>query len=143
MSHILDDFIFFGPFGSSKCATVLESSATLADSLNIPLRTDKTVLPSRVVFLHGIEIDTNHMQMRLPHDKPLDARSKIDGAYKCKKVALRQMQCLIGTLNFACKVITAGRTFLRRLIDGGYITRIIYCVSILRRGQIYQRGSYS
>ena len=117
VSHILDDFIFFGPFGSPLCATGLQAFIALTDSLNIPLRMDKTVLPSNVVSLHGIEIDTDLMQMRLPHDKLLEARYKITTVYKRKKVTLREMQSLIGTLNFACKVVMPGRTFLRRLID--------------------------
>ena len=57
------------------------------------------------------------MQMRLPQDKLLDARLKIDSVYRRKKVSLRQLQSLIGTLSFACKVIVPGRVFLRRVID--------------------------
>ena len=67
--------------------------------------------------LHGIEIDTELMQMRLPLDKLLDARAKMHSLYQRKKVTLRDLQSLIGTLNFACKVIVPGRTFLRRLIN--------------------------
>ena len=37
--------------------------------------------------------------------------------YRRKKVSLRQLQSLIGSLNFACKVVNPGRTFLHRLID--------------------------
>ena len=57
------------------------------------------------------------MQMRLPLDKLLDARAKIHSLYQRKKVTLRDLQSLIGTLNFACKVIVPGRTFLCRLIN--------------------------
>ena len=117
MSHILDDFLFFGAPNSSSCSTGLQSFITLADSLNIPLRADKTVLPSTLVILHGIEVDTSSMRIRLPQDKLLDARAKVDDMYRCKKVSLRQLQSLIGSLNFACKVVMPGRTFLRRLIN--------------------------
>ena len=57
------------------------------------------------------------MQMRLPLDKLHDARNKIDTMYRRKKVTLREVQSLIGTLNFACTVLVPGRTFLRRIID--------------------------
>ena len=117
MSHILDDFIFFGAPNSSSCSTGLQAFITLADSLNIPLRADKTVLPSTLVILHGIEVDTSSMRIRLPQDKLLDCRAKVDDMYRCKKVSLRQLQSLIGSLNFACKVVMPGRTFLRRLIN--------------------------
>ena len=36
---------------------------------------------------------------------------------KRKKITLREIQSLIGLLNFACSVIIPGRAFLRRLID--------------------------
>ena len=118
MSHILDDFIFFGAPNSSCCSTGLQ-----ANSLNVPLRADKTVLPSTLVILHGIEVDTSKMRMRLPQDKLLDSRAKVDDMYRRKKVSLRQLQSLIGSLNFACKVVMPGRTFLRRLIN---ITKGVY-----------------
>ena len=35
----------------------------------------------------------------------------------CKKTTLRQLQSLIGLLNFACCVVPPGRAFLRRIID--------------------------
>ena len=117
MSHILDDFIFFGADKSSHCSLGLHAFLALAKSLNIPIRHDKTVLPTTTVSLHGIEIDTIHMQMRLPQDKLASARSQVDAMYRRKKVSLREIQSLIGTLNFACKVVVPGRTFLRRLID--------------------------
>ena len=34
-----------------------------------------------------------------------------------KKISLRQLQSLIGLLNFACQVVAPGRAFCRRLID--------------------------
>ena len=34
-----------------------------------------------------------------------------------KKVTLKQLQSLIGLLNFACNVVSPGRTFCRRLIN--------------------------
>ena len=61
-SHILDDFIFFGPSNSPQCHTSLQAFLILAKSLNIPLRTDKTVYPTTLVSLHGIEVDTAQMQ---------------------------------------------------------------------------------
>lgn len=128
MSHILDDFIFFGPPNTSHCATGLHSFLALAESLNIPIRHDKTVLPTTITSLHGIEIDTGSMQMRLPRDKLLDARAKINSMYQRKKVTLREVQKLIGTLNFACKVVVGGRTFLRRVI---YLT-----IGVRRPGHI-------
>ena len=86
MSHILDDFIFFGPANSSHCSIGLQSFITLAESLNVPIRADKTVLPITIISLHGIEIDTSIIQVRLPEDKLIDARSKIDSCTVAKRL---------------------------------------------------------
>ncbi len=37
--------------------------------------------------------------------------------YYTEKVQLKELQSLIGLLNFACSVVIPGRAFLRRLID--------------------------
>ena len=116
-SHILDDFIFFGHPESNECQTFLNTFLALSEQINLPVKQSKTVLPSTRVILHGIEVDSLEMKIRLPQDKVIAAREFIDKMYNRKKVKLQQLQSLIGTLNFACRVVVAGRTFLRRLID--------------------------
>ena len=95
---------------TSHCSVGLHGFLALAKSLNIPIRHDTTVLPTTTVSLHGIEIDTIHMQMRHPQDKLVSARSHVDTMYRRKKVSLREVQSLIGTLHFACKVVVPGVT---------------------------------
>ena len=68
MSHILDDFIFFGPSASNQCLVGLQSFMALATSLHIPVNSNKTVLPTSLATLHGIEVDTTAMQLSLPQD---------------------------------------------------------------------------
>ena len=65
LSHILDDFIFSAP-RTTVCNLGLQSFLALATSLHIPVNAKKT-LPSSVISLHGIEVDTVAMQSRLPH----------------------------------------------------------------------------
>jgi hypothetical protein len=116
-SHILDDFILFGPPDSDTCARSLKKFFILADDLNIPIKHSKTVYPSTTVELHGVEVDTSRMEMRLPQDK-LDKAFDLLNGLKCRRsVTLRAFQSVLGFLNFACKVIAHGRPFLRRLID--------------------------
>ena len=81
------------------------------------------MLPSTLVIQHGIEVDTSKMCMRLPHDKLFDSRAKVDDMYRRKKLSLHQLQSLIGSLNFACKVVMPGRMFLRCLIN---LTKGVY-----------------
>ena len=116
MSHILDDFIFLSQY-ESECRSYLQKFQTVADFVGIPVKHSKTVQPSTCVTVHGIEVDTNMMQARLPQDKLDKAVALLRSFSRRKKVTLRQLQSLIGVLNFACKVIVPGRPFLRRLIN--------------------------
>ena len=117
MSHILDDFIFFGPQASKQCNRQLLTFLELARSLHLPVKKDKTVNPTTCAMLHGIEVDTKAMSLRLPQDKLDEARAKVSSMMKRKKTMLINLQSLLGTLNFACRVIIPGRAFLRRLYD--------------------------
>ena len=116
-SHILDDFIFFGKPGTSQCQTYLNSFLALAESIDLPVKQEKTVYPATEVILHGILVDTCSLQISLPDDKVLTARRAVDQMFRRKKVQLRELQSLIGVLNFACRVVVPGRAFLRRLIN--------------------------
>jgi hypothetical protein len=55
--------------------------------------------------------------MWLPDEKLIELRNKIESCLACTNISLRDLQSLIGTLNFACQVIVPGRAFCRRLID--------------------------
>ena len=57
------------------------------------------------------------MECRLPVDKIVNIRNALNKTYNRKKIKLRDLQSLIGLLNFACLVVSPGRAFLRRLID--------------------------
>ena len=57
------------------------------------------------------------MHARLPEDKLARCRELLTEFYNKRSVALKELQSLIGILNFACSVVLPGRAFLRRMID--------------------------
>jgi len=59
------------------------------------------------------------MEVGIPEDKLRDIKLAVDNFLSAptKRSTLRQMQSLIGKLNFACRAIRPGRAFCRRLID--------------------------
>jgi hypothetical protein len=65
----------------------------------------------------GIELDTNTQEARLPLEKLQKPTQTILSFLQAKKVTLKEMQSLIGQLNWACNVVVPGRPFLQRLID--------------------------
>ena len=78
---------------------------------------EKTVGPETILAFAGIEFDTLRMQARLPLDKTAKFQTLIFTFRRCKKVILREIQSLLGLLNFACSVVVPGRAFIRQLID--------------------------
>ena len=83
----------------------------------VPLAEDKTVNPTEILIFLGIEFDTASMVMRLPSETLNELKQKITSCINKAKGTLRELQSLIGSLNFACQVIVPGRAFCRRLID--------------------------
>jgi len=65
----------------------------------------------------GIEIDSVTMEARLPPDKIHKAIEMLTACQAKSKITLKELQSLIGFLNFACAVVAPGRAFLRRLIQ--------------------------
>lgn len=61
--------------------------------------------PTTQLTIYGIEVDSIAMECRLPHDKIVKIQEKLEGFCKRKKVQLKELQSLIGLLNFACSVI--------------------------------------
>ena len=117
MSHILDDFMFLGPSDSRQCALSLQAFFSLSESIGLPIKQEKTVLPSTCVQLHGLEVCSVAMEVRLPQDKVQKALQLLHICANKRTIKLKQLQSLIGTLSFATKAVVAGRTFLRRLIN--------------------------
>ncbi len=57
------------------------------------------------------------MQARLPHDKVNRLQTTLEQFQHRRSCTLKELQSLIGTLNFACRVVPPGRSFLQRMID--------------------------
>jgi hypothetical protein len=115
--HVLDDFLFLGPPRSSSCYSALMSFYQLAHDIGLPIKSSKTVYPTTTLTFLGLELDTKKFEIRLPQDKLTNLQQEIRSFQGKNSVTLKALQSLIGKLNFACKVVPPGRTFLRRLID--------------------------
>ena len=114
--HILDDFLFVAP-SAEKCEADLANFLRLCDYLGVPIAHEKTVQPRTTLEFAGITLDSISQESRLPPDKLQKCRTLLHQFHKRRTVTLRELQSLIGLLNFACSVVVPGRAFLRRLID--------------------------
>lgn len=114
--HILDDFLFIAAT-EERCARDLSSFLGLCKYLGVPIATEKTMGPFSTLQFAGITLDSLNMEARLPVDKLQKCHNLLSEFLRKRSVTLRDLQSLIGLLNFACSVIVPGRAFLRRLID--------------------------
>ena len=119
--HILDDFLIIEPPAlsppySQTCQQSLTSMLLTFRNLHIPIAGDKTQGPCTALEFMGIILDSEKMEARLPPDKVERIRTSLANFQRRKSCTLKELQSLIGTLNFACKVIPPGRPFLQRMI---------------------------
>ena len=79
---------------------------------------EKVEGPTTCLKFLGLMVDTVAMEVRMPEKKCTDLLAEIRVILKGKKkVTLRELQSLIGKLNFACRAVVPGRPFCRRIID--------------------------
>lgn len=113
--HYLDDFLFVGPEGSRVCLALLQTMERVCAAFGVPLAPEKTEGPRTVIKFLGVTIDSERMECRLPEDKLVDLKAVVHAARLSRKMRLREIQSLLGKLNFACRIIPMGRVFCRRL----------------------------
>ena len=77
----------------------------------------KTIGPSQEIEFMRIVLDSIRMEARLPQDKLSRTYDLLTSFKKRRFVRLVELQSLIGTLQFACKVVVLGRPFLQRAIN--------------------------
>ena len=114
--HILDDFFIAEP----TCLQHLSSFSTLLCFfmlIHALVVRSKTPGPFQVLEFMGIELDSMRMEAWLPEDKLQRTQDLLASFTKRHSVCLVELQSLIGSLQFARKVVILGRTLLQRMIN--------------------------
>ena len=111
-----DDFLLVCSSFEEARRTMLELIKVLR-KLGFHINYNKVVGPSQVIVFLGFELNTLTMTVAVPHDKMEDLKSCLWSTITKDKVSKRQLQSLIGKLNWATQVIYGGRFHLRRLLD--------------------------
>lgn len=115
--HYLDDFLGGGQSGTGQCKQLMEIFSYCMDRLNVPLADDKTEGPVTKICFLGLFLDSEQMMVSIPVSKIQEIMLTINTILHKDRCKLREMQSLIGMLNFACRAIAPGRPFCRRLIN--------------------------
>ena len=118
--HYLDDYLLVQPAqplvsGRQQFYTLL---ATM-EFLHVPLAegADKVCPPCTTLTFLGIELDSDAWEMRLPLAKLTEIKELLARWIHRTRCTKRELLSLAGSLSFAAKVVSPGRTFCRRLFD--------------------------
>ena len=112
--HYLDDFVLVA---GSREEALRQKQAMLStfENLQVPIEQSKLEGPDTCLTFLGIEIDTDQLQLRLPHKKLVDLKALLVAYMGHISIPKKEVERLTGLLQFACKVVRPGRPFLRRL----------------------------
>ena len=113
--HMIDYFLFIGT-DKASCTLHLDIFQSLCQDIGIPLAPDKTTTPDTSTIFLGILLDSKKRLAQVPEDKVHIYSADIAEHIQNGRLTQKQLQSLVGKLNFASSVVPA-RAFLRRLID--------------------------
>ena len=114
--HILDDFLILEN-SHEACGAALQRFLHFCEDIGVPMAPEKTEGPTQVLTFAGIELDCFNLEARLPKEKLDKTLGAIRVLLSKKRAKLKELQSVIGLLNFSCSVIIPGRVFIRRLIN--------------------------
>ena len=81
-----------------------------------PIAQEETIGPTQVIELLDMPIDSIRLEAGLPWDKIKHIREALC-RWECRKsCTLKELQSLMDTLHFACKVVPPDHPFLQRMI---------------------------
>ena len=112
----LDDF-WLTAETYDECKLAFETLLELLQDLGFDISWKKVAPPTRRLTFLGIEIDSAKQMVQLPETKLVEFKALVNKFAHKKRASKRQLQQLAGKLNWACRVVHGGRTFLRRILD--------------------------
>ena len=113
--NYMDDFV--GAELKDKIWEAYRALSQLLQELRVDTAAEKVVPPTTRLEFLGITFDSNKMTMEISSQK-LEEINKEIGSWLLRTSALRrEVESLIGKLQFVAKCVKAGRIFLSRLIN--------------------------
>ena len=112
----LDDFLIVAQT-FSECMQALNELLRLLRRLGFQINYNKLEGPTRTINFLGITLDSVTMTLSIPDDKLTDVELTMKSFISRKKVSKRDIQSLVGKLNWITQCVYGGRFHMRRLID--------------------------
>ena len=116
VTNYLEDFLFIAT-SEAECNGLVRIFLSVCERLGCPVSAEKTEWARTSITFLGIVLNGEIHKLLIPDDKRLKAIRLIKWALEQKKITVKQVQKLTGTLNFLTKAIIPGRTFTRNMYN--------------------------
>ena len=114
ITNYLDDFLFIA-LSMMVCNGMMSEFLCLCDDIGCPISEEKTKWATSIMVFLGTLMNGRLHVISIPLDKVKKAVDLIQTAINNRKVKIKFIQQLTGTLNFLSHAIVPGRTFTRRM----------------------------
>lgn len=116
---LMDD-LFICAATKSACANDLRNTIAILNRLGWIINYDKIEGPSRTLVFLGVLIDTRRCHISIPSDRmeviSLTIRAALD-AHASSSLKFKDLESLVGRLNWCAEVLIAGRPRVKRIRD--------------------------
>ena len=112
ISNYLDDFLFIA-LCLEICNGMVKQFLLVCDTVGCPVSLEKTEYASSLIIFLGVLLNGHRRLLAVPTEKRTKAINLINWAIDKKKVTIKFVQQLTGTLNFLNKALVPGRAFTR------------------------------
>ena len=112
LTNYLDDFLFVA-ICWSRCKKMMVIFMQVCDHIGCPISEEKTEGPEPLMVFLGTLLNGVSKTLSIPHEKIMKVKFLLNMAIDSKKVTVKVIQKLTGTLNFLNRVIVPGRAFTR------------------------------
>ena len=107
VTNYLDDFLFVH-YLRRVCNELLEAFLQICQQIRFPVALDKTFVAAEVVEFLGVLLDGRRLMICIPQDKVNKAFHLMSKVVFHKKIKVKTLQQLTGTLNFLSCAIVLG-----------------------------------
>ena len=124
--NYIDDFMSLDAY-ENACRSYIALGNLLRD-LGVHVAEEKSVFQTQIIEFLGVLYDFVQMTISLPEEKMVEIKQLLRIWLKKKDMTVKQLQKLVGKLQFAACCVCAGRVFMNRMYD---------MICEMQEGQIY------
>ena len=115
-TNYLDDYMFISK-DEEECNGMVRRFLSLCHEIGCPVSLEKTEWASTSMVFLGVLLNSENHTLSIPEDKRIKALNLINFAIDKKKMTVRFVQQLAGTLNFLNRAIVPGRVFMKGMYE--------------------------